>query len=139
MTRLQWLSCWDRLRETLNTRTSWGRNQIIEEMDRIEREMVRESETEGDFPIADGKPYYMVRGVDLTDQEDDIPFPSPSAKKGPLKTYDASFKKTAADGKTYWVKIGIAFGGEKGRISISIDSIPLNWDGKLTLFEKPQQ
>lgn len=44
MTRLQWLTCWDRLRQTLNTRTTWGRNQIIEEMDKIERAMVREGE-----------------------------------------------------------------------------------------------
>jgi len=53
VTRLQWLSCWDRLRETLNTRTTWGRNQILEEMDKIERAMIRESEKEGNSSMSD--------------------------------------------------------------------------------------
>lgn len=68
-------------------------------------------------------------------QEDDIPFSS-NSHPGPLKTYEVSFKKRTSEGKTFWIKIGIAFADEKGRISLSIDSVPLNWDGKLTLFEK---
>lgn len=41
MTRLDWLELWDELRVSLEKRTTWGRNQILEEMDRLEREKVR--------------------------------------------------------------------------------------------------
>lgn len=38
MTSADWLACWDELRRRINSdRTSWGRNQITELMDEIER------------------------------------------------------------------------------------------------------
>jgi hypothetical protein len=45
MTRIQWLECWDELRERIQTgNTSWGRNQILDLMIDIERRKVRQSE-----------------------------------------------------------------------------------------------
>lgn len=44
MKRLDWLSCWDELRDKLSERTTWGRTQIIDEMDKIERKKIRELE-----------------------------------------------------------------------------------------------
>lgn len=45
MTRIQWLECWDELRERIQTgNTSWGRNQILDLMIDIERRKVREAE-----------------------------------------------------------------------------------------------
>lgn len=48
--------------------------------------------------------------------------------------YNVSFKK---DGK-FWIRIGRAFlhKDNKGGISMCIDSIPLNWDGKCVLFPR---
>lgn len=47
LTRIQWLECWDELRERIQTgNTSWGRNQILDLMTDIERRKVRESEVE---------------------------------------------------------------------------------------------
>lgn len=65
----------------------------------------------------------------------DIPFDNNKLK---LKTYDVSFKKESGE-KGHWIKIGIAFANESGSISLSIDSIPLNWNGKLTLFERKEK
>lgn len=56
MTRLDWLACWDELREKVSKgNTLWGRNQIIEEMDKIERRKVRELEEEGNSANQEGK------------------------------------------------------------------------------------
>ena len=45
MNRIQWLECWDELRHrVIAGNTSWGRNQILELMDDIERRKVREAE-----------------------------------------------------------------------------------------------
>jgi hypothetical protein len=46
MTRLQWLACWDRLREYLERKNSWGKNEILALMDIIEREETRKAEAE---------------------------------------------------------------------------------------------
>lgn len=49
MTRLDWLTLWDRLRtEIEGGNTSLGKNQILALMDRLEREMVREAEKNRD-------------------------------------------------------------------------------------------
>lgn len=43
--RLDWMDLWDKLRNNLKTgNTIWGRNQIFELMDRLEREMIRKFE-----------------------------------------------------------------------------------------------
>lgn len=45
MTRLDWLACWDELRERVSKgNTTWGRNQIIDEMNKIEMRRIRELE-----------------------------------------------------------------------------------------------
>lgn len=48
MTRLQWLACWDKLRELVSTgsQTSFGKNQLLSIMDTIERDMIRVIEKE---------------------------------------------------------------------------------------------
>lgn len=58
----------------------------------------------------------------------------------------ATWPKTIVrDGKeeTFWVQIGSAFRyppapGTKDRIEVRIDSIPLNWDGRVVLFLKEE-
>lgn len=43
--RLDWMDLWDKLRNDLKTgNTTWGRNQILDLMDRLEREMIRKFE-----------------------------------------------------------------------------------------------
>lgn len=45
MIRVQWFECWDELRERIqNTKTSWGRNELLELMIDIERRKVRAAE-----------------------------------------------------------------------------------------------
>lgn len=44
--RLDWMDLWDDLREILSTRTSWGRTQILEEMNKLEQAKIREIERE---------------------------------------------------------------------------------------------
>lgn len=47
--RLDWMDLWDKLRNDLKTgNTTWGRNQILDLMDRLEREMIREFERKSD-------------------------------------------------------------------------------------------
>lgn len=49
--------------------------------------------------------------------------------------YDASFRKVSGDGSSHFVKIGVGFPGEKGRITVILDALPISdWDGKITLF-----
>jgi len=43
-TRLQWLTLWDRLREEIQLKTSWGRNELLDKMNQLERDMVRRTE-----------------------------------------------------------------------------------------------
>lgn len=55
------------------------------------------------------------------------------------QTYDVSFQKDGEAGKKFFVRIGTAFFEPKtGRISVIIDSIPINWNGRLTLFPKSE-
>ena len=48
---------------------------------------------------------------------------------------DSKKKRVASpverDGKTYWRPIGSAFVNKDGSINVYLDSIPLNWDGKM--------
>lgn len=52
--------------------------------------------------------------------------------------YEVSYRKfTAPEGKTHFVKLGVAFPQDNGRIKIHLDALPLNtWDGELWLFPK---
>jgi len=49
MERLQWMSLWDRLRDEFAKKNSWGKNEIIALMDRMEREELRRVEIENQF------------------------------------------------------------------------------------------
>lgn len=79
----------------------------------------------------------------IVDTDQDIPFPSKTSSSKPIavvQTYDVSFlKESKGADKKHWVKIGIAFAGENGRISVTVDSIPLNWNGRLTLFPRTEK
>jgi len=52
--------------------------------------------------------------------------------------YDVSYKKyNAPEGKSHFVKLGVAFPNESGRIVVKLDAMPINtWDGELWLFPK---
>lgn len=52
-----------------------------------------------------------------------------------MKRYDASFRKEHK-GSAHFVKVGVAFEEEKGRISVVLDALPIGWDGRLTLFPR---
>lgn len=56
MNRLDWLSCWDELRDKLSERGTWGRTQIIDEMDKIERKKIRELEQSRDSQEGTAEP-----------------------------------------------------------------------------------
>jgi hypothetical protein len=36
--------------------------------------------------------------------------------------------------KTFWPRIGMAFEEPSGRISVKLDSLPLNWNGRMVLY-----
>lgn len=55
-----------------------------------------------------------------------------------MTRYDASFRKEHK-GNTHFVKVGVAFEEEKGRISVILDALPIGWDGRLTLFPQGQE
>lgn len=44
MSRLEWLTLWDKLRDELQKKNSWGKNEILAVMDDMERKAVREAE-----------------------------------------------------------------------------------------------
>lgn len=51
-----------------------------------------------------------------------------------VNKYDASFRKEHK-GNTHFVKIGVAFACESGRIDIKLDALPVGeWNGQLSLF-----
>jgi hypothetical protein len=43
---INWLSIWDKLYEELEKKNSWGKNEIKELMDKLEKDSVRKSEAE---------------------------------------------------------------------------------------------
>jgi len=54
MERLQWMTLWDRFREEVEKgQTSYGKNQIIALMERLEREEVRRVEIDNQFEKED--------------------------------------------------------------------------------------
>lgn len=61
-----------------------------------------------------------------------------STEKSYSKRFDVSFQKSGASlGRRFYVKVGVAFQDTKtGRIKIKLDTIPIQWDGILTLFPK---
>lgn len=50
--------------------------------------------------------------------------------------YDIKFRKPKEDGsdESWWPTCGKMFVGDEGKITIHIDSLPLNFDGKLYVF-----
>lgn len=55
-----------------------------------------------------------------------------------VERYDVSFVKREGE-RDYWIKIGAAFPGNDGKITLKLDAFPLNhigWDGRLILFPK---
>lgn len=52
------------------------------------------------------------------------------------KNYNVCFRKVTEKKETYFVEIGAGFilTDGKGRIDVVLDSIPVNWDGRITLF-----
>jgi hypothetical protein len=45
MTRIQWLRCWDKLRDEIGKKNSWGKKELLDLMNRIEMDEVRQAET----------------------------------------------------------------------------------------------
>ena len=44
--RVNWLTCWDNFREKVKTKNSWGKNELLELMEYLERQEVRKAENE---------------------------------------------------------------------------------------------
>lgn len=51
-----------------------------------------------------------------------------------LRTFNVTFRKILADGKSMNPIIGKGYETEKGHIDVIINATPLNWDGKLRLW-----
>lgn len=52
-------------------------------------------------------------------------------------TYDVTFKETKKDGSTIWKRVGVAGSTDKG-MYVKLDSIPVGFDGWLSLFPKDE-
>ena len=56
-----------------------------------------------------------------------------------VKAKNGSYKDRNGEEKVRWHHMGVCFQNDKGQLSMKIDSIPLNWDGWVSLFEpKPK-
>ena len=56
-----------------------------------------------------------------------------------VKAKNGSYKNAQGEEKVRWHHMGVCFQNDKGQLSLKIDSIPLNWDGWVSLFEpKPK-
>ena len=56
-----------------------------------------------------------------------------------LKAKNGTYKDRNGEEKTRWHHMGVCFQNDKGQLSLKIDSLPLNWDGWVSLFEpKPK-
>lgn len=66
------------------------------------------------------------------------PYAKPPIPLDKIAHYEVSYRKfSSPEGKTHFVKLGVAFPDEQGRIKIKLDALPLNtWDGELWLFPK---
>lgn len=51
--------------------------------------------------------------------------------------YDVTFKDTKKDGRTIWKRVGVAGSTDKG-MYVKLDSIPVGFDGWLSLFPKDE-
>lgn len=51
--------------------------------------------------------------------------------------YDVTFKDTKKDGSTIWKRVGVAGSTDKG-MYVKLDSIPVGFDGWLSLFPKDE-
>lgn len=57
-----------------------------------------------------------------------------------VKAKNGSYKDRNGQEKTRWHQMGVCFQSDEGHLSIKIDSMPLNWDGWISLFEpKPKE
>jgi hypothetical protein len=55
------------------------------------------------------------------------------------KLYNLCASQEGKDGKTHWSNVGVLFVGEKDgaeKISVKLNSIPTNWNGWLSAFER---
>jgi hypothetical protein len=56
-----------------------------------------------------------------------------------VKAKNGSYKDRNGEEKVRWHHMGVCFQNDKGQLSLKIDSLPLNWDGWVSLFEpKPK-
>ena len=56
-----------------------------------------------------------------------------------VKAKNGTYKDRNGEEKTRWHHMGVCFQNDKGQLSLKIDSLPLNWDGWVSLFEpKPK-
>ena len=56
-----------------------------------------------------------------------------------VKAKNGSYTDKTGAEKVRWHHMGVCFQNDKGQLSIKVDSIPLNWDGWISLFEpKPK-
>jgi len=56
-----------------------------------------------------------------------------------VKAKNGTYKSNGEE-KTRWHQMGVCFQNDKGQLSLKIDSIPVNWDGWISLFEpKPKE
>lgn len=56
-----------------------------------------------------------------------------------VKAKNGTYKDRNGEEKTRWHHMGVCFQNDKGQLSLKIDSLPLNWDGWVSLFDpKPK-
>lgn len=57
-----------------------------------------------------------------------------------VKTKNGTYKDRNGEEKTKWHQMGVCFENDKGQLSMKIDSIPVGFDGWVSLFEpKPRE
>ena len=56
------------------------------------------------------------------------------------KAKNGTYKDRNGEEKTRWHNMGVCFQSDQEHLSIKCDSLPLNWDGWISLFEpKPKE
>lgn len=51
-----------------------------------------------------------------------------------------TYKNAQGEEKARWHQMGVCFQNDQGNLSLKLDSIPVNWDGWVSLFEpKPKE
>ena len=57
-----------------------------------------------------------------------------------VKAKNGTYKDRNGEEKTKWHQMGVCFENDKGQLSLKIDSIPVGFDGWVSLFEpKPKE